>query len=131
LKQLVGTNPNCVRLGNLSPELFAVAGEAGFASQGWKLAGRKLRLIELSKYCDFNVLNVIHDIPGKPTFEIRILPGSMDATEIARWADLFEAILSYCVDTAKAATPVPQDLSALITELPLGDTEIRHWLGKV
>jgi len=76
-------------------------------------------------------LNVIHDVPGKPTFEVRILPGSMDAREIARWAALFEAILWHCVNTVSAAEVAHESLSDLIAELQLDDRDKQYWLGRL
>lgn len=130
LKQLVGSNPNCVRLGSLPGEIFEAIREPGFQNRGWKLALNTLGPIELTKFCDYNILNVIHDIPGKQTFEVRVFPGSMDAVEIGRWADLFEAVLWYCVDTAKSAALPDCGLSGFLAELPLCAAGKEFWLDK-
>ncbi len=130
LKKLVGSNPNCVRLGRLPEAIFETIREPGFQNRGWKLALNTLVPIELSKFCDYNILNVIHDIPGKQTFEVRVFPGSMDAAEIARWADLFEAVLWYCVETAKSASLPDGGLSGFLAVLALPDNEKQFWLKK-
>ena len=130
LKALVGSNPECVRLGRLPAEIFQAVREPGFSGKGWKIALKTLELLELSKFCDYNILNLIHEIPGKPTFEVRVFPGSMDAAEINRWTSLFEAILWYCVDTSKAGALPESELYNFLKALTLSDGDKNHWLKR-
>ena len=100
LKRIVATNPNCRRLGAFPKELLDAVAAPGFQDLDWTTAQAKLADLDVTKYCDFNLLNLIHDMPGKPTFEVRIFPGSMDADQIVRWARLFSAILEWAIDGA-------------------------------
>jgi hypothetical protein len=98
LRDLVGTNPRCIRLGPLPDRLFELIGQPGFVLQEWSTAARALKKVGLTKYADFNLLNLVENPANKPTFEVRILPGSMSAETIGRQAQLFEAILEWCAD---------------------------------
>lgn len=112
-KKLVKSNPYCRRLGALSPKLVSQCREPGFAKIGWKPARKKLETLDVSKYSDFNFLNLIHETPGKETFEIRIFPGSMDAEEITEFAAMFGQVLTWCCEVdPKVATPT--DFGALL-----------------
>jgi hypothetical protein len=93
LRQQVGTNPQCRRLGRWPEELMRLVNSPGFRDLPWPQAQIHLRKLNLSKYCDFNLKNFIHSIPGKNTFEARIFPGCLDATQIIEWAGLMEEIL--------------------------------------
>jgi Putative amidoligase enzyme len=109
LRELVGTNPNCRRLGPLPDALIEVTQQPDFAALDWEAAQERLREAEPKKYCDFNLANLIHGFRHKPTVEVRILPGSMDAEEITGWAELFQDILHWCTaeGPANAAPPMP------------------------
>lgn len=126
LRLLVGSNRNCTRLGPVPRELTSLVSEPGFIDSTWEQALGRLRAIELSKYCDFNFLNIVHDTPGKSTFEVRILPGLMEARDIVESAAFFEAILNWCVER-QPAQPLPGDLRSLIEALTM-DEELRRKL---
>ena len=108
LRRAVKTNPNCRRLAPNPRWLGRAVASPAFQVMDWASAREALREQTLSKYCDFNFLNMVHDIPGKHTFEVRILPGSIDAQEIHAWYILFEAILRWCVDAPASARPEPK-----------------------
>lgn len=95
LKELVGTNPNCRRLGSMPDDLVAAVTASGFTDLDWPAARMQLSELELSKYTDFNFLNIVYEMPGKPTFEVRIFPGAMDADQILAWTRLFVGILEW------------------------------------
>ena len=97
----MGTNPKCRRLGKWPEELLVLVHPPGFRSLSWEEAQLHLRKLNLSKYCDFNLKNLIHSIPDKNTFEARIFPGWLDAESIVGAAGLMEEILLEAI--AKAA----------------------------
>lgn len=79
LRARVGTNPHCRRLGAWPAALLEAVETPGFASLPWPAAAAGLQQVGLSKYLDLNLRNVVHEIPGKPTFELRVLPGALSA----------------------------------------------------
>lgn len=119
-RSLMAANRNCTRLGPVPQELVNLVSEPGFVNSSWEKALGRLRAIELSKYCDFNFLNIVHDTPGKSTFEVRILPGMMEAREIVECAAFFEAILNWCVER-RPAQPLPGDMPGLIEVLSMDE----------
>ena len=116
LRAMVGVNPNCIRLGNWPPELAALTTSAAFRAMDWPEARAALRPLKLTKYCDFNLVNLIAETPGKDTIEIRILPATLDARQILDAAMLFEALLRLCIN--RAGTDLPGDFAALLAALP-------------
>ena len=86
LKQELGTNPRCRRLGAWPQELFALVASPGFISLEWEEAREQLAQLNLTKYCDFNLRNLIHPVPDKYTFEVRILPIWLDGQKIVEAA---------------------------------------------
>lgn len=119
LKQLVGTNPNCVRLGAWPRQFIKLATSPDFPPMEWDVAVEKLRECKLSKYCDFNLVNVIGENSRKQTLEVRILPSTMDAERIIRAAKLFEAILEWCAEVPAGSRHLPDTPEALSRELGL------------
>ncbi|MCF7993581.1 MAG: amidoligase family protein [Chromatiaceae bacterium] len=109
LRQVVGTNPNCTRLGKLPAWLFKATKTSTFKNVHWPEAREQLRGRGLTKYCDFNIMNFVYQLPGKPTFEVRIFPGSLDSRKIIEDAHLFETILNWCV-TAPREIKFPKSL---------------------
>lgn len=98
LRQRVGTNPACRRLGGWPDELRRTLSEPGFEDLDRLAARARLQAVGLSKYCDFNLKNVVHDLPGKPIFEVRILPGLAASAPILKNIDFFETLLRRLVE---------------------------------
>jgi hypothetical protein len=97
LRQQLRTNPNCRRLGQWSEGLLAAINAEDFATLDWAQARARLATLpkqQLTKYCDFNIRNLILPIPGKHTFEVRILSSTLDAAEIHSAIDLFQTIFA-------------------------------------
>lgn len=126
LKDLVGTNPSCRRLGHWPPALVATAQAADFPTLAWDQAAERLRATELSKYCDFNVMNIVLAPPDKDTFEVRILPVSLDLQVLLAIAELFEAMLRALVSD----TMPDGDLPDVLATLPLSAPTRAHWLDR-
>ncbi len=114
LKTLVGANPNCVRLGAWPESLPALVETETFQRLEWPAAREALGELGLSKYCDFNLLNIAMANQAKHTFEVRILPSWLEAEPIIAAAGLFEGLLHWCCGTASR----PATLAELIESLP-------------
>lgn len=93
LKRKVKTNPRCRRLGGWPEALHGVVDAEDFESLDWLDAQSLLANVGLTKYCDVNLKNLVHDVPDKPTIEVRVFPGLIDARTILEGAELFEALL--------------------------------------
>ena len=93
LRRLVDTNPRCVRLGPIADALVERVRSEAFLAADWDDARAMLIEAKPTKYADFNLLNLAHELPGKTTFEARIFPGSMAVEDILRNTRLMEAVL--------------------------------------
>ena len=119
LRALVGVNPNCVRLGPWPEGLAELTQSAAFPAMAWPDARGALGKLPLSKYCDFNLLNLVAANPEKHTFEVRVLPSFLDAGPILEAAALFEALLDWCCQPAARRTPLAANLPKMIGSLPM------------
>ncbi len=89
----VGSNPANRRRGPWPPELLALVRQPGFAALPWPLARARLRELGPSKYHDVNLRNIVFDVPGKQTLELRFLPGSIEAGPVvASFDDLWSEL---------------------------------------
>ncbi|HEX3919774.1 MAG TPA: amidoligase family protein [Caulobacteraceae bacterium] len=130
LKQLVGVNPHCVRLGPWPDTLKALVLTPGFRALAWPEATEALSNVGLTKYCDFNLLNIALNSTSKYTFEVRVLPAHLDAAPILEAAALFEALLRWACETATARAPPPLRLARLIDLLPMPRSAARVWRAR-
>jgi len=129
LKQLVGTNPNCRRLGGWPEILHQLVSHPEFMELTWEEIREELEEIKLTKFVDFNLANMVHARPDKHTFEVRILPVNMEVEPIMQAAALFEAMLNYAVDQPQMKSEeLPESLSGLIDNLPLDNAVKQYWL---
>ena len=112
LREHVGTNPNCVRLGPIADNLVELAQTDAFLQAEWPEAQRMLQACKPTKYCDFNFLNIAAGFAYKHTFEVRIFPGSIDAGEICAFANLFERILNWAISPEHPQ--IPDTISSFI-----------------
>ncbi len=117
LKTRMGTNPNCRRMGLWPPELFELVTEKGFVDLEWEDASELLGKLNLTKYCDFNIRNFIHFVPGKHTFEVRILPVWLDPRKIVEAAALFAGILRWAGKDGGKLKPIPDNLDRFVVKL--------------
>jgi hypothetical protein len=130
LRRLVATNPRCRRLGDWPRGLYQTATRPAFAREAWPAVRGDLRAAGLQKYCDFNLLNLLTDRSEKQTFEVRILPGTMDPDFILRAIRLFEGLLDICIaGEVEADTQLPPLMTFISNlQLPAGDRE--YWLER-
>ena len=83
LKERFGVNPNCRRLGPWPQGLVELTRTPEFSRLPWERACQQLRNLRLSKYCDFNLLNLVGGHPELTTLEVRVLPSHLQAAPIA------------------------------------------------
>jgi len=95
LKALLGSNPYCRRVAAWKPELLKLVNQTDFVELDWSEAIKRLKTLNISKYHDFNLRNLILQPPSKHTFEIRILPSTLSAKPILLAIDLFNAIFQH------------------------------------
>jgi len=99
LKQRFKTNPRCRRLGPWPDALFDVVEAPDFADLSWPDALSRLDRVQgLSKYCDFNVMNIVGVIERKHTLEARIFPVWMHAEPILEAATAVAELLKEATD---------------------------------
>tara|TARA_R110002051_G_scaffold82942_3_gene147379 strand:- start:481 stop:1653 length:1173 start_codon:yes stop_codon:yes gene_type:complete len=130
LRRLVGTNPACIRLGAWPDDLMRLVADPGFLAMDWPMARAALAELSLIKYCDFNLSNLIAGTKDKHTFEVRILPATLEAEAVIAAAALFQAILIWCRDGA-VGSRCPASLLELVVQLPLSAADQALWLGRV
>lgn len=97
LWRLLGTNLACRRLAPLPPALVELVPVLRGLTR-WEDAAAALSAVELTKYCDVNLVHVVGAPAEKDTLEVRILPGADDADRIVRHATLVEGLLHRCLD---------------------------------
>jgi hypothetical protein len=115
LRALLGTNPACRRLGPPPPALVELVGTLR-ELDSWDDVRGKVSSVELTKYCDVNLLPVIRAPAIKDTLEVRILPGADDADEIMAQAALVEGLLQRCLVAPNLPAPAgstPRDVRTL------------------
>jgi hypothetical protein len=107
LRELVKTNPRCRRLGQWSQEFYELTQTAQWYCLPWDEARRRLAQFEVTKYCDFNLKNLIDPTPTKHTFEVRILPVLLDGQSIIKAAVLFEKLLRWAINPQTNLDTIP------------------------
>ena len=93
LKKHVGFNPRCRRLGDWPAELLPMVTEPGFRELEWQQVCDRLESVKLTKYCDFNLVNLLLNRPEKTTFEVRVMPVWLQTEPIMSAVGLFGKVL--------------------------------------
>ncbi|MGB3652139.1 MAG: amidoligase family protein [Rivularia sp. (in: cyanobacteria)] len=135
LKRLVGTNAKCRRLGNYDIALLKLVNESGFRELSWQQVKARVAKLELTKYCDFNLKNLIHPIPDKLTFEARIFPVWLDSQRIVEAAALCEAILRYAIGECPIQHIAPlewklESVQEFLKSLQMSEDVRNVWLSR-
>lgn len=117
LKRYVGTNSACVRLGPFQDSFLTAVRQPDFINLDWNKTRAIMIGAKLTKYCDFNLVNMVNQDPAKDTLEIRILPGMMDADLILDRATFFENLLRYCLE---GEGPIPNQWEKVYHEVQKG-----------
>lgn len=133
LRRLLNTNLNCRRLGDWSRDFLDIIKTDELKALNWDESRKHLAKTKISKYCDFNIRNLIYTTPDKHTLEIRILPSTLDTTYIYRAIHLFQAIFSYIasVDTVQysySVEPSPKHAETLLNNLALSEADKKEWM---
>ena len=126
LRKIVGTNRQCVRLGDWPRDVYRTVAGADFTELQWTDARERLRKAGAQKYCDFNFTNLLSDRPTKQTFEVRILPGMRDAIAALRALRLFEAFLFVCLNRDDLVSQ-PLPMTELLPQLELPADDLTYW----
>ncbi|WP_017301303.1 amidoligase family protein [Nodosilinea nodulosa] len=126
LKWLLGSNPHCRRLGLWPPELLGLVQDADWDQLPWERACDRLKTVSLTKYCDFNLKNIVYAPRHKHTFEVRILPVHLDLPPIVAAIDLMADLLGRAIapEPVPPQEPLPagiEGLEALLQALPLSE----------
>ncbi|BAY83596.1 hypothetical protein NIES267_30850 [Calothrix parasitica NIES-267] len=135
LKRLVESNPKCTRLGSWDTNLIKLVNESGFRELPWEEAKTRVAKLELTKYCDFNLKNLIHPIQDKFTFEVRIFPVWLDSQPIIEAAALCEAILRYAISELQISTTAPlnwelKSIQNFLKIIPMSEDIQGMWLSR-
>ena len=113
LRERFQTNPRCRRLGSWSPELIQLANHPDFPSLDWDEAAGCLKQAKLSKFCDFNLRNLVFGNSAQKTFEVRILPVSLEVEELFAAAEYFSRVLDWASREGTERVRVPDDPDSL------------------
>ena len=132
LKWLVGSNPSCQRLGLWPPELLPLVNDPAWIALPWEQAREPLKTIPLTKYCDFNLKNIVYAPRHKHTFEIRILPVYLELPPLLGAINLMADLVNRAVNPAmvKPHDPWPagkEGVNALRQELPSSQVLRSTW----
>jgi hypothetical protein len=122
-------------LGNWNIALFKLVNESSFRELPWEEARTKIAKLELTKYCDFNLKNLIHPIPDKLTFEARIFPVWLDSQPIIEAAALCEAILRYAMSEVEISPIAPlewklESMQEFLKSLQISEDILNVWLSR-
>ena len=107
LRELFKTNRHCLRLGPWPEDLLLLTRSDDFHELTWPEAVLCLKQVGLTKYCDFNLRNMVFELPGKNTFEVRILPGLFEADPIVEAANLIEQLMHRALSSKRICPTVP------------------------
>lgn len=134
LKRLIGTNPNCIRLGAWPTELLDTVNTVEFRALSWLEAQQQLKALKLTKYCDVNLINCIYSIADKNTIEVRILPVWLDTAPILAVAALFVALFELALAPGTIELIPAQSCSVEVARvflqmLPMSQSQLSYWLN--
>ena len=99
LRKMLSTNPSCRRLGPWPDTLIEILRNPESSKLSWPQLVSRFNRREILKYCDFNIRNLLFPPPNKKTFEVRLLPVSLEASAIVGMAKLFELVLEKACDS--------------------------------
>ncbi|MBD2114252.1 MULTISPECIES: amidoligase family protein [Cyanophyceae] len=98
LKWLVTSNPRCQRLGLWPSELLTLVQAPDWSNLPWDQARERLKTLPLTKYCDFNLKNIVYAPRHKHTFEVRILPVYLTLPPLLEAIDLMADLINRAID---------------------------------
>lgn len=124
LREVLGHNPRWQRTGAWPRALVERVLAPDYRRLDWPQARAALAELRPTKYCDFNLKNLAHEIREQHTVEARTIPGTLDTQRIVAAARLFEALLERATrPEPPESRPLPSSASgrcaALFDELAL------------
>ncbi|MBE9138962.1 amidoligase family protein [Nodosilinea sp. LEGE 07088] len=122
LKWWMGTNSRCQRLGQWPLDLLALVQDPDWEALPWEQARERLKTIPLTKYCDFNLKNLVYAPRHKHTFEIRILPVYLELPPLMEAIEVMAGVVRRAIAPQPVLPhePWPANLdgvNALLSEL--------------
>ena len=93
LRQQLNTNPHCTRIGAWSAGIINTINADDFSELSWQQARQRLAEQTISKYCDFNIRNLVYPQPNKHTFEVRILPSCLEIKAFQQWVSVLHKVM--------------------------------------
>lgn len=126
-RKLVDTNENNTRLGTWHKSIMTGLKQSKFIHLDWPQVQEEASNWKLSKYVDFNIMNLLTDVVDKDTVEVRILPGLIDTDAIISRAALFSGLMHWC---AYGHDEAPKKLRELISQFQLTPDLQAHWQAR-
>ena len=95
LRRMMNTNLNCRRIGDWPHDFLELIKTDELLQLDWEDCRKRVAETGITKYCDFNLRNLIYTSPHKHTLEIRMLPATLDSEMLLRMLRCFNAIFLY------------------------------------
>jgi hypothetical protein len=129
LKRMLKTNPACTRLGTWPQELIELVSTSAFENLDWGEARARLSELQLTKYVDFNVINMVRPQSEKHTFEVRILPVVLDSDAILDTTALLEGLLRVAINPSIDVDLIKsRAIGYFIESMPIEAAAKANWL---
>ncbi len=128
LRTLLQTNPHCRKVGSIPKPLWEMVHSDVWNSLNWAEACEFLKKLQISKYLDFNLRNMIYNTPHKHTIEVRILPVWLEYEPLIMAIDLIQAIFERSFDPISSfSSPEKTDITNLLDSLSLSCATRSYW----
>ncbi len=99
MRELLKTNPNCVRIGRLPHAIDEIVARPDFSTMTWEKIRDLLKEIDgISKYLDVNIANLMQSEPRLDTVEIRTLPAPANGAELTDMVTTVDAIMQRLIE---------------------------------
>lgn len=95
LRRMMNTNLNCRRIGDWPHEFLELIKTDELLSLDWEACRERIAETGITKYCDFNIRNLIFNAPKKHTLEVRMLPATLSTGTLLRMLRCFNAIFAF------------------------------------
>jgi hypothetical protein len=117
IREALGTNPGCRRLGALPAAVLDLV--SGTPPTGWDALAEAAATTGLTKYADINLTRLVAHPVEMDTVEVRCLPGGIDTDDIVARAALVERLVARCCDPRPLPAPGPgATLADLLADPP-------------
>lgn len=128
LRRMMNTNLNCRRIGDWPHEFLELIKTDELLALDWQACRERVAQTGITKYCDFNLRNLIFNSPDKHTLEIRMLPSVLDSEYLFRMLRCFNQIFIYLhglvsFDYQRFMEPTPENAQTLLEALGLDEED--------